>query len=393
VGPPRFAAARLNDSGGWRGRRWLLPALVAVSLLDGCAATGDAANRREPLAVGDLLLVGFRGTEVEGNEELRALICDVRVGGLILFERDAATRAPRNIASAEQVARLTADAQALARRCAGRPLLVATDAEGGLVMRLSTRAGYAATPSAQELGESGDVAQTELDARRLGARLREAGINWNLAPVVDVAVNPANPAVVALGRTYSRDPAEVTAHARAFVRGMHAAGVLTALKHFPGHGSSRMDSHHGFTDVTDTTDLDVELAPYRALISEGLADSVMPGHVFNRHLDAWHPASLSWYTVRRLLRGQLGFKGVVVSDDLLMGAITQNYGVEDAALLALGAGVDILLIADNNARREPRAAVRVVAAVRRALAEGRLRRSAVEAALGRIAALRGRIAP
>ncbi len=343
--------------------------------------------------MGDLLLVGFRGTEVEGNEELRALICDVRVGGLILFERDAATRAPRNIASAEQVARLTADAQALARRCAGRPLLVATDAEGGLVMRLSTRAGYAATPSAQELGESGDVAQTELDARRLGARLREAGINWNLAPVVDVAVNPANPAVVALGRTYSRDPAEVTAHARAFVRGMHAAGVLTALKHFPGHGSSRLDSHHGFTDVTDTTDLDVELAPYRALISEGLADSVMPGHVFNRHLDAWHPASLSWYTVRRLLRGQLGFKGVVVSDDLLMGAITQNYGVEDAALLALGAGVDILLIADNNARREPRAAVRVVAAVRRALAEGRLRRGAVEAALGRIAALRGRIAP
>ena len=369
-----------------------MPTLTAVAVLAGCSATGDAASRRQPLAVGDLLLVGFRGTEVEGNEELRALVCDVRVGGLILFERDAATREPRNIAGAEQLARLTADAQALARRCAGRPLLVATDAEGGRVMRLSTRAGYATTPSAQELGDSGDVAQTELDARRLGARLREAGINWNLAPVVDVAVNPANPAVVALGRTYSRDPAEVTAHARAFVRGMHAAGVLTALKHFPGHGSSRLDSHQGFTDVTDTTDLDVELAPYRALIAEGLADSVMPGHVFNRRLDAWHPASLSWYTVRRLLRAQLGFKGVVVSDDLLMGAITQHYGVEDAALLALGAGVDILLIADNNARREPQAAVRVVAAVRRALAEGRLRRSTVEAALGRIAALRARIA-
>jgi beta-N-acetylhexosaminidase len=386
------ASARAHQSIHGRARRWLLPAVVALAVLDGCAATGDAASRA-PLAVGDLLLVGFRGTEVEGNEELRALICDVKVGGLLLFERDAATRAPRNIAGAEQLARLTADAQALARRCAGRPLLVATDAEGGLVMRLSTRAGYAPTPSAQELGDSGDLAQTELDARRLGARLREAGINWNLAPVVDVAVNPANPAVVALGRTYSRDPAEVTAHARAFIRGMHAAGILTALKHFPGHGSSRMDSHHGFTDVTDTADLDVELAPYRALISEGLADSVMPGHVFNRHLDTWYPASLSWHTVRRLLRGRLGFKGVVVSDDLLMGAITQNYGVEDAALLALGAGVDILLIADNNARREPRAAVRVAAAVRRALAEGRLRRSAVEAALHRIEALRGRIAP
>ena len=160
--------------------------------------------------------------------------------------------------------------------------------------------------------------------------------------------------MVALGRTYSRDPAEVTAHARAFVRGMHAAGVLTALKHFPGHGSSRVDSHHGFTDVTDTANLRIELAPYRALIAEGLADSVMPAHVFNRRLDPWHPASLSWYTVRRLLRGRLGFKGVVVSDDLLMGAITQHYGVEDAALLALGAGVDILLIAQNNARRDDR---------------------------------------
>ena len=191
--------------------------------------------------MGDLLLVGFQGTEVAGNEELRALICDVRVGGLILFERDAATRAPRNIASAEQLARLTADAQALARRCAGRPLLVATDAEGGLVMRLSTRAGYAATPSAQELGESGDVAQTELDARRLGARLREAGINWNLAPVVDVAINPLNPAVVTLGRTFSSDPQQVIAQARAFIQGMHGAGVLTSLKHFPGHGSSRTD--------------------------------------------------------------------------------------------------------------------------------------------------------
>jgi len=374
-----------------RARPRLAQLVLAVVLAAALVAPGPArANPRLPL--GDLLLVGFAGTTVEGNEEIRTLVCDLKVGGVILFEHDVATRAPRNIVSPEQVARLTADLQALAQRCAGRPLLIAADAEGGQVMRLSPRAGYAVAPSAQELGDSGDLALTELEARRIGATLREAGINWNLAPVVDVAVNPANPAVVALGRTYSRDPAEVTAHARAFVRGMHAAGVLTALKHFPGHGSSRLDSHQGFTDVTDTTDLDVELAPYRALIAEGLADSVMPGHVFNRRLDAWHPASLSWYTVRRLLRAQLGFKGVVVSDDLLMGAITQHYGVEDAALLALGAGVDILLIADNNARREPQAAVRVVAAVRRALAEGRLRRSTVEAALGRIAALRARIA-
>jgi beta-N-acetylhexosaminidase len=337
--------------------------------------------------------VGFQGTTLEGNEELRALICDVRVGGLILFERDAATRGPRNIVDPEQLTRLTADAQALARRCAGRPLLIATDAEGGSVMRLSLRAGYPPAPSAQDMGERDDPALTEQEARRLGQRLREAGINWNLAPVVDVAVNAENPAVVTLGRTYGSDPAVVTAHARAFIRGMHEAGVLTALKHFPGHGSSVADSHHGFTDVTDSARPDVELAPYRALVREKLADAVMPAHVFNRRLDAWHPASLSWYTIRRLLRGRLGYHGVVVSDDLLMGAITQNYGLEDAALLAVGAGVDILLVSENTIRREPRGAARVVAAIQRALDEGRLTRGTIQAALRRVAALRARIPP
>jgi beta-N-acetylhexosaminidase len=366
--------------------------LAAGLLLDACGSLGNAAAPRR-LPLGDLLLVGFRGTTLEGNEELRALICDVRVGGLILFERDAATRAPRNITDPEQLARLTADAQALARRCAGRPLLIATDAEGGLVMRLSSRAGYAPTPSAQDMGEAGDLAVTEREAERLGAALREAGINWNLAPVVDVAVNPGNPAVVALGRAYSSDPVEVTAHARAFIRGMHAAGVLTALKHFPGHGSSLGDSHHGFTDVSNTARPDLEIYPFQALIAAGLADAVMPAHVFNRNLDAWHPASLSWHTIKRLLRGRLGFKGVVVSDDLLMGAISQHYGLEEAAFLALRAGVDVLLISENTAGRDSRMAARVVTAIQRALDDGRLTRATVRAALKRVDALRARIPP
>ena len=375
--------------------RVLLPPLLSCLLAAGCALLADSADAqsaRRPLRLADLLLVGFRGSEVEGSAEIRALVCDLKVGGLILFERDVASLATRNIVSAEQVARLTADLQALARRCAGRPLLIATDAEGGAVMRLSTRAGYLPTPSHQELGDGGDVALTELEARRLGGRLREAGINWNLAPVVDVAVNPTNPAVVALGRTFGSDPERVAAHARAFVAGMRAAGVLTSLKHFPGHGSSRVDSHHGFTDVSETADLDAELAPYRALIRGGFADSVMPAHVFNRHVDPWYPASLSRYTVNRLLRAKLGFTGVVVSDDLLMGAITQRYGVDEAAVLALGAGVDVLLISQNtaSARVEPRAAERAVAAVRRALADGRLSRKAVRAALDRVEAFRAR---
>ena len=258
-------------------------------------------------------------------------------------------------------------------------------------MRLSTRLGYSPTLAAQELGERDDPALTKAEARRMGVMLREAGINWNLAPVVDVAVNPSNPAVVTLGRTYSADPGRVTAHARAFVLGMHEAGVLTALKHFPGHGSSRRDSHLGFTDVSDSALLRTELAPFRALIADGLADSVMTAHVFNRGLDPWDPATLSRFTVRRVLRGWLHYDGVAVSDDLLMGAIAQHYGLEDAAVLALGAGVDVLLISQNTGRIDDRAAERVVAAITRAITTGTLAESQITRAVARVDALRSRL--
>src|SRR5262249_34415513 len=201
----------------------------------------------------------------------RRLLCELKVGGVILFDRDVATGNARNLESREQVSRLTSGLQRLALGCAGRPIFIAIDAEGGRVMRLSPRIGYPPFPSARDLGEARDVDATEAQARRMGAVLKEAGVNWNLAPVVDVAVNPSNPAVVALGRTFSADPQQVVAHARAFINGMHAAGLLTALKHFPGHGSSLKDSHAGFTDVSHTANLEVELEPYRTLIAEGFA--------------------------------------------------------------------------------------------------------------------------
>jgi len=369
-----------------------LAALLGASLLAGCAII---APRPAPdparLRIGDLLLVGFTGTEVAGNEEIRRLVCDVKVGGVLLFERYAGSGEPRNMVSPAQVTTLTRDLQALAARCAGRPLFVAADAEGGRVMRLSPRLGYPPTLPAQELGDRNDPAFTQAEARRMGQMLREAGINWNLAPVVDVAVNPTNPAVVTNGRTYSADPERVIAHARAFVLGMHEAGVLTALKHFPGHGSSRQDSHLGFTDVSDTALLRVELGPYRALIAAGLADSVMTGHVFNRGLDPWDPSTLSRFTVQRVLRGWLHYNGTVVSDDLLMGAIAQHYGLEEAAVLALGAGVDVLLISQNTGKIDDRAAERVVAAITRAIADGKLSESTVQAAVARVDTLRARL--
>ena len=373
-----------------------LAALFLVLIVEGCAAISSsdgAARKPPPLPLGELLLVGFGGTQVEGNDEVRSLVCDMKVGGLILFERDARSGDARNISSPEQVRQLTSDLQALALQCTGRRLLIAADNEGGAVMRLSTRLGYLPTPPPQALGDAGDPAATALESRRMGATLREAGINWNLAPVVDVAVNPLNPAVVTLGRTFSSDPQQVIIQARAFIQGMHEAGVLTSLKHFPGHGSSRTDSHHGFVDVTDTADLKIELAPYRALIKEGLADSVMTAHVFNRGLDPWNPATLSRFTIKRYLRGKLGYKGLVVSDDLLMGAIRQQYGVEEASILALQASVDMLLISQNQGRVERGAAERVIAAIRSATTDGRLSAKALAVSIQRVRALRSRIAP
>ena len=363
---------------------------LVVSLVLAAAACRTLAPPSDPAAVaplisrlGDLLLVGFHGTAGEGDAELERLLCETRAGGVLLFGR--------NVRTPEQVASLTGWMAARAQACAGRPLLVGVDAEGGRVMRLGTSAGYTDTLSHRELGDAGDLVVTELEARRIGGRLRRAGIQWNLAPVVDVGYNAANPVIVGANRSFAAEPAAGVAHARAYLAGMHAAGVLTALKHFPGHGGSFKDSHLGFVDVTDTADATIELAPYQALMADGLVDSVMTAHVFNRRLDRRYPATLSRATIGGLLRERLGWRGVVVSDDLRMGAIEQHYGRDDAAVLALGAGVDVLLIGDDRLPGGGSAAEIAVSAVRRALERGELAPDVVSAALARVDALRARL--
>src|SRR5262245_44603817 len=368
---------------GWRS--WL-PRLVAASLLvvvlaAGCrtAIAPDAARLAalEP-ELGSLLLVGIDGIDGEATD-VDGLLCGARVGGTVLFAR--------NIVAPEQLARLTAALAERAAICTGLKLFVAVDAEGGSVMRLAPSVGWPGTLSAQELGEANDFVLTELEARRIGRMLRAAGINWDLAPVVDVGYNPANPVIGATARGSRRN----TRAARALVLGMRAEGVLTALKHFPGHGSSYGDSHRGFTDVTDTASPEVELLPYRTLIDAGLADSVMTAHVFNRRLDERRPATLSRATISGLLRGELGFAGPVVSDDLRMAAIEQQYGLGEAAVLAIDAGVDMLLIVDNRLPDGGSAALVTLGAIRDALASGTLDPARVEAALARIRAFRGRL--
>lgn len=365
--------------------RTLLLAAVLLATAASTAISGPRASRpAAPPDLGALLLVGFSGTEVFGNRELEELLCVARVGGIVLFAR--------NIIDAEQVARLTRDARGASRACTGRSLLIATDAEGGQVMRLGPGAGYTPTLSHRDLGEDNDLALTELESRRIGRMLRQAGIGWNLAPVVDVGYNPANPVIVRPARSFGAGPGLVTSHARAYIRGMHAEGVLTTLKHFPGHGSSFADSHLGFVDVTDTANREVELAPYRTLIAEGLADSVMTGHVFNRHLDPRYPATLSLATIRGVLRRDLRFAGVVVSDDLRMGAIEKHWGLADATVMALRAEVDVLLIADDRLPDGRSAAQVALEALGTALAKRQLEAKPLAAAIQRVDALRARAA-
>ena len=371
---------------GRRIRSVVAAALLVGAALAGCrtlAAPDPARVAALSPELGRLLLVGFRGVGADADPDLEALVCRAGVGGLLLFAR--------NIVDSAQIAALTTRAGEHAGRCGAGHLFVAVDAEGGQVMRLGPAAGYVPTLSAGELGASHDLALTELEALRIGTMLRRAGINWNLAPVVDVGFNPANPVIVGHRRSFGADPQRVVAFARAWITGMHAAGVLTALKHFPGHGSSFADSHHGFVDVTDTADPAIELAPYRALIAAGLADSIMTAHVFNGRLDRRYPATLSAATITGVLRERLGFQGVVVTDDLRMGAIEQRYGTGDAAVLALLAGADMILIADDLLPDGRSATDVTLTALRQALASGHLPPERVTQSLTRIAALRARI--
>ncbi len=168
----------------------------------------------------------------------------------------------------------------------------------------------------------------------------------NLAPVADLNANPDNPVIGKLGRSFSSNPAKVTSNLELTVSAYHNEGIIATLKHFPGHGSSTTDTHRDFTDITASWS-EQELEPYRLLIGSGYNDAIMTAHVFNGKLDPLYPATLSKTTLTDLLRSKLGFKGIIVSDDMQMKAIAEHYGLETAIRLAIEAGVDILIFGNN----------------------------------------------
>ncbi len=325
-----------------------------------------------------MLVVGFRGMAAGDAPWLERAIEDDGLGGVILFDRDGRRQGPRNVESPAQVERLVADLRALAP---GRELIVAIDQEGGRVARLDETHGFPPVESQAAVGQLGDAA-VRVWADGIAATLEGAGINLNFAPVVDLDINPTNPSVGAIDRAFSADAALVTRDAEIEIRAHRGRGIRTAIKHFPGLGSATANTDFGVADVTATWN-PVELDPYRALLAAALVDVVMAAHVVNGQIDAAAPASLSGATVTDLLRGELGFNGVVITDDLQAGAITDAFGFEDAIVLAVEAGNDLLLLA-NQQVYDRQVVARVVDVVEGAIERGRLSEARIDESVARI---------
>jgi len=315
-----------------------------------------------------LLVPGFVGTTAP--DWLRRRI-DLGLGGVALFAR--------NITSITQCRALTDDLHGRAPH-----LLIAVDEEGGDVTRLESRRGSRHL-GARALGAIDDMELTRQVGASIGGLLRQAGIDWNWSPVADVSNNPDNPVIGV--RSYGADPSLVARHSAAMVRGLQDdAAIVACAKHFPGHGNTNVDSHLDLPVVGGSRlDLDaIELVPFRACIEVGVR-SIMTGHLRVLALDPELPATISRVAITRLLREELGFTGVVVSDALEMAGVAQLYGIEEAAVLAVQAGVDALCLGGELA--DEGVVDRVHAALVNAVRTGRLAESRIHDAAHRLADL------
>ena len=333
--------------------------------------------------IAGLLIVGFRGERLADAAWVKTAIHRDGLGGVILFDRDQLTGRARNIVSVAQVAALTADLRAAA---GANGLMIGVDQEGGIVTRLGPAHGFPALASQADVG-AGTVAAARTWARTLAGSVSDAGCNLDFAPVLDLNVNPSSPAIGALHRSFSADPTVVVRLAGIELDALHARGIRSAAKHFPGIGSSSVNTDFGVADVTKTWSR-TELEPYRQLAAAGKLDAVMVGHVVNGQIDEARPASLSLATIDSVLRGDIGFAGAVVTDDMQAAAITQRYGADEAILLALEAGNDLLLFANQQVYSTGLVA-HVVKVVLGAVAHGRLTAAQIDAKWARRQALLG----
>lgn len=316
--------------------------------------------------IGQLLICGFDG--LKPSEEIKGLIKDYNIGGVILFSR--------NIKDPVQAAKLCNSLQEMAKT----PLFICIDQEGGKVNRLpkpfTQFAGNAA------IGKSNSVKLAYAFGEITAKELKAVGINTNFAPVLDVNTNPDNPVINE--RAFSNNPNSVSRFGLAVIAGLQDNGVIACCKHFPGHGDTSLDSHHQMPVVEHSIERlnEIELLPFKHAAENDVA-AIMTAHVLYKGLDEKYPATLSKKTIHDLLRKEMGFKGLVITDDLEMKAISDNYAIGEAAIGALSAGADIILVCKSYERQKE-----VRDAVLRAVKDNIITEKRIDESIERITAVK-----
>ena len=336
--------------------------------------------------IGRMIMVGFAGTGEKdaGVIAVRNQLAEGVIGGVVLY--------PENICSAKQLKNLTA----YFGNAKSDPVpFIAVDQEGGLVSRLTRRNGYTNFPSARNVGRNPSYSTPESVVRLYGSmahELADAGFNVNFGPVVDLSLNDRNRVIVQRKRSYGADPVLVANLARDFIVAHREANIVTVAKHFPGHGSSHADSHQRLADVSKTWRA-MELDPYRILAKDGMLDMVMVGHLYHPEFSDGEmlPASLSARAMDGLRdKAGVGFRGIIVSDDLEMGAVREKYSLEERVVKAVNAGTD-LLVFSNVKSRDPDLGAQIHAIMVKAVNDGTIPMARIEQAAGRIGLLKRRL--
>ena len=371
-------------------KKTLLPALLLAFTLVSASCVAQTRDSLD-LKIAQMLLIGFRGMSLSENDPFLQEIKAGRVGSVILFDYDVPTKEfKRNIESPKQVRALTAQLAKAARESnAQLPLFISIDQEGGRVNRLKPKYGFPPSVSQQYLGKLNNLDSTRFYAAKTAQTLAENGLNLNFAPSVDMNVNPDNPVIGKIERSFSAEPSIVAAQAAVIVEEHRKKGIITTLKHFPGHGSSKADSHKGFVDVSDSWKTD-EINPYAELIKQGKVDMIMTAHIFNNRLDADVPATLSKRVITGILRDSLKYQGVVISDDMQMGAIADHYGLDAAIEKCINAGVDILCFG-NNLQYDPAIITKATGIIKRLVQEGKISEARIDESFKRITTLKRKI--
>ncbi len=352
-------------------------------------------NRTLREKIGQMLIFGFEGSTFNESTEIAKYIEMANLGGVILFDYNYQTQAyNKNILSPSQVAKLNTELQKHNLNCDLKlrrkhlPLLISTDYEGGQVNRLHPRYGFPEIPSALDMAKY-EQAIKEKYTSLMASTLNYTGSNLNYDPMLDLNVNPDNPVIGQLKRSFSRNTECVIENALLYAKAFSNKGIISVIKHFPGHGSSTTDSHKQFVDVTNTWQSE-ELVCFKKFIENFLLPyMVMTGHLINRTLDPnGLPATLSKVMINDLLRNQCGFEGVVVSDDMQMTAIRDHFEIQEALKLAINAGVDMFIFG-NQLRHD--SIESIIDAIELNIHQKAISESRIEQSFKRIVTLKSRV--